>query len=91
MTAIYGTPYIEQWMGKYITLYATPVKAFGEMVEALRIKRMLPSNPDSIDTITDKINSCKTVDELNAYFLSLPVKNEIVINLCKKKKETEKW
>lgn len=91
MTAIYGTPYIEQWMGKYIILYATPVKAFGETVEALRIKRMLPSNPDSIDTITGKINACKTLEEMNAYFLSLPVKNEVVINLCKKKKEAEKW
>jgi hypothetical protein len=34
----FGTPYIEEWAGKAVTIYAAKVKAFGEMVEALRIK-----------------------------------------------------
>ena len=32
------SPYIEQWVGKSITIYAAKVRAFGEMVEALRVK-----------------------------------------------------
>lgn len=32
------TPYIEQWSGSSITLYVAKVKAFGESVEAIRIK-----------------------------------------------------
>lgn len=32
------TPYIEEWSGKTITLYVAKVKAFGEFVEAIRIK-----------------------------------------------------
>jgi len=32
------SPYIEQWVGKSITIYAAKVRAFGELVEALRVK-----------------------------------------------------
>lgn len=32
------TPYIEDWIGKQITLYVAKVRAFGESVEALRVK-----------------------------------------------------
>ncbi len=32
------TPYIEDWMGKSITLYVAKVKAFGESVEAIRVR-----------------------------------------------------
>lgn len=33
-----GTPYIEEWTGKNITLYVAKVKAFGEIVDAIRVK-----------------------------------------------------
>lgn len=33
------TPYIEDWIGKQITLYVAKVSAFGEFVEAIRVKR----------------------------------------------------
>jgi len=33
-----GTPYIEQWEGKVITLHVVPVRAFGETVDAVRVK-----------------------------------------------------
>jgi hypothetical protein len=33
-----GTPYIEDWVGKTITIYAAKVRAFGETTEALRVK-----------------------------------------------------
>jgi hypothetical protein len=39
---VYKTPYIEEWSGKQIQVYSTPVKAFGEMHEALRIRPMVP-------------------------------------------------
>lgn len=42
---IYDTPYIEDWVGKKITLYVTKVKAFGDMVEALRIREGEPKKP----------------------------------------------
>lgn len=39
---IYSTPYIEEWVGKKIQLYVAQVKAFGEVVEALRIRPYMP-------------------------------------------------
>lgn len=39
---VHGTPFIEQWAGKKIRIYATTVKAFGEEVEALRIRPKVP-------------------------------------------------
>ncbi len=44
ITKVYGTPYIEQWKSIRIVVYALQVKAFGEVVDALRIKNI---NPDS--------------------------------------------
>lgn len=35
---VLDTPYIEEWAGKSVIIYAAKVKAFGEMVEALRVK-----------------------------------------------------
>ena len=32
------TPYIEDWIGKSITIYSAKVRAFGETTEALRVK-----------------------------------------------------
>ena len=51
LTKIYGSPYIEHWAGKKIIIHAQQVKAFGDVVDALRIKPMAPIlpelNPDS--------------------------------------------
>jgi hypothetical protein len=38
ITKILETPYIEQWIGKSIILYTAKIRAFGEMVDALRVK-----------------------------------------------------
>lgn len=40
---LYGTPYIEDWNGCRITVYIAKVKAFGEEVDALRIKKKIPT------------------------------------------------
>ena len=42
ITKLLNTPYIEKWAVRQIQLYATPVKAFGETVDALRIRPFLP-------------------------------------------------
>lgn len=43
---IYKTPYIEDWVGKQIQIYATMVSAYGERVEALRIRPFAPESDD---------------------------------------------
>ncbi len=44
---VYGTPYIEDWQGKSIVICVDPkVKAFGEIVEGIRIKPIKPPLPE---------------------------------------------
>lgn len=38
ITKLYDTPYIENWVGKKITMCVKQVKAFGDVVDAVRIK-----------------------------------------------------
>lgn len=42
ITKLYGTPYIEEWAGKKITMVVRRVKAFGDTVDAVRIKPEIP-------------------------------------------------
>lgn len=46
LSKIYGTPFIEEWTGKRIIVYAERVKAFGDIVDALRIRPTAPILPD---------------------------------------------
>jgi hypothetical protein len=39
---VLDTPYIEEWSGKSIIIYSAKVKAFGEIVDALRVKNVRP-------------------------------------------------
>ena len=41
ISKMYG-PYIEDWVNKEITLYAEKIKAFGEYMEALRVRPIAP-------------------------------------------------
>jgi len=38
------SPFIEDWTGKQIQVYADKVKAFGDVVEALRVRPFYPKN-----------------------------------------------
>jgi len=62
---IYGTPYIEDWKGKSITLYVAKVKAFGDEIECLRIRKEKPviNLPELLPT--DKVNWQKVITALN--------------------------
>lgn len=42
ITKLYKTPYIENWAGKRITMVVREVKAFGDVVDAVRIKQVVP-------------------------------------------------
>ncbi len=42
ITKIYGSPYVEDWIGKRITLFVAKVKVASETVDALRIRPTAP-------------------------------------------------
>jgi len=48
-----GSNYIEDWKGKQIALYISNVKAFGELVEAIRVRTVAPK-PKSKRKLNDE-------------------------------------
>lgn len=44
ISGLYGSPYVQDWVGKRIQIYAKTVKAFGKTVPALRIRETIPPN-----------------------------------------------
>lgn len=71
---LYG-PYIEEWAGKEITLYASMTKAFGDVVECLRIrpsvakKRKPAIAPDRLTkAIASIVSGQYTTEKLRAQF-----------------------
>jgi hypothetical protein len=46
MTKLFGSPFIEDWKGQRMTLYVAKVKAFGDTVDALRVKTTVQPLPD---------------------------------------------
>jgi hypothetical protein len=63
---IYNTPFVEDWVGKQIRIYAKKVKAFGEVVDALRIKPIVPRNepelPDVCEVCGKKLEKFGTME-----------------------------
>ena len=81
---LYG-PYIEDWSGKQITLYASTTKAFGEIVECLRIrpsvaKKSKPKiSADRLKKAIESITSGQyTTEKLRAQFDLTPEQNQAV-------------
>lgn len=50
ISKLYKTPFIEQWAGRKIQVGAETVKAFGEVVEALRVRNRIPAAPTKLPT-----------------------------------------
>ena len=80
----HGTPYIEQWSGKEVTLYTTKVSAFGQTVDAVRIEQTAPQpKPFMTESKFEKakasIKDGKTTIEkiLNVYQLTEEQLNEL--------------
>jgi len=86
------SPYIKDWSGKEITVFASKVKAFGETVDALRIRPTVPKKQTKdISSFETALRNCKTLDELKTVFTSAGfpqkelenIKNEIKLKLSK--------
>jgi hypothetical protein len=68
---------IENWIGKQITIKSEKVKAFGEVVDALRIVPIVPQKADIEKIISNEISmlrDCRTLNELQQVYLSLETK-----------------
>jgi cobalamin biosynthesis protein CbiG len=69
---LYKAPYIEDWIGLRVQLGVDTVNAFGEVVEALRIRNIKPAPVVAVDYSAHeaKLKACKNLEELKATFTS---------------------
>lgn len=74
ITQVHGTPFIEEWAGKQITLYVSTTKVAGEDVECLRIRKTKPELP-KLDVGGEKWEDAKlavengtTVENIKKYY-----------------------
>lgn len=73
------TPYIENWKGTEVTLYIQKgIKAFGKVVDGLRIRDFKPvpqADPKEIENEIAIIQNCSTLDELKEVYTKSKHKN----------------
>tara|TARA_R110000787_G_scaffold7178_8_gene24730 strand:+ start:503 stop:1009 length:507 start_codon:yes stop_codon:yes gene_type:complete len=87
-----GSPFIENWKGTNLTIFIkTGIKAFGKVVDGLRVREFAPKIAVPIEEIqkdVDSLNKCKTIEELKAAFLSCKHQNDPkVVSVKEKMKE----
>ena len=58
ITKLFNSPYIEDWVGKKITLFSSTTKLAGEIVECLRIRDIAPKLPE-LKANTKEFDKCK--------------------------------
>jgi hypothetical protein len=71
ISKLYG-PFVENWVGKRITIKAEPVKAFGELVDALRVKNIKPAELKPVDYSQQikMLQECQTIEDLATVYKS---------------------
>lgn len=61
---IYNSPYVEDWVGKDITLFSSTTNLKGEQVECLRIRPTKPINLDDIKALFELKKDILTSEEI---------------------------
>ena len=85
ISTIYDTPYIEEWIGRKIQLYSTRIKAFGEYVDALRVRKWVPCVCKNCNKKIEAYGN-KTAEEIAVYTTS-KYKKPLCSNCASKLKE----
>ena len=87
---IYDTPYIEDWSGKVITIYIARIKAFGDMIDCLRIRKekpkakakpdLLPTDQKNWDKVLTALQNGFTIDQVKTKWSLSPENQELLIS-----------
>lgn len=86
------SPYIEDWAGKSVTLYVAKVKAFGDTVDALRVKSEAPvikkaefneSHPKWNGAIKAIKAGNTTIDDIKRNYTLTPENEKLLCELSK--------
>ncbi|HEC30473.1 MAG TPA: hypothetical protein ENI66_00465 [Candidatus Yonathbacteria bacterium] len=70
LTTLYGS-HPEDWIGKQVSVHSMKVKAFGSMVDALRIRDIIPKMDVDVAKTKEFLSLCQNLDELKKNWSSL--------------------
>lgn len=79
ITKLYGSPFIEDWVGKIITIFPTTTKVAGDIVECVRIRPVVPKETTFDAEIKEEIQlleGCKSLTELQSVYIKLKHRND---------------
>jgi len=97
ITKLLDTPYIEDWAGHKVAIYIAEVKAFGELVDALRIRPKLPNvkrpalTPESkkwADAVKSLRDGTIDIDGIKQYVSLSAEHEELLIEQSKSQEES---
>ncbi len=71
ISSMYGDLYTG-WVGKSIQIYAVPVKAFGIVQTALRVRGAIPDTNEDISIHQADLSACESTKELRQVFTAIP-------------------
>lgn len=72
ISKVYGTPYMEEWVGLKIQLFSAKVDAWGDTTEALRVRDFKPTEEVDNTEALSILNRCSSLTELQQMYLGLP-------------------
>ena len=84
----YSTPFIEEWKGKKIQIYVAQVSAFGEVVDALRVRPKQPKiekpelmpGTDKWQIALSRLSEGKTMASIEKFYFISPTNREKLIS-----------
>jgi hypothetical protein len=87
ITKVVGSPYIEDWAGVKIQLYTTEVSAFGDTVEAVRVRTKAPKitlpnlTPDSPkwSSVVTRLKEGGSIDAAKQHFKLTPENEQLLL------------
>jgi len=88
ITKLYG-PFVEQWIGKSIEIESKIVSAFGDEVEALRVKKTFPKIAFNIEEIKERLSECNSIEQLKSVYQSLSKEEQAASSLFKDELKTK--
>ena len=71
ITKVVGSPYIEDWAGKSVTLFVSTTRLGKDMVECLRVRDFAPKVEIDTTEAIKKLNACKDLKGLATAYTAL--------------------
>lgn len=80
ISKVIGSPMVEDWIGKSVQLYVKKIRAFGESVDAVRVRPTAPSLPKLDPSSPNWAKAKKAIAEKKTTVAKIKEKYQLSIN-----------